>query len=100
MPVIKLNVTTSGAGTASDVIYLRPWKSITCHGVNSGTFSLATLQPEVSNDGTNYVSLGDPITTDGVYSYVCMASFLRINTTSRTSGTQTAYLCAHGFGEV
>lgn len=103
MPVYQLDVPaasgtflpTGDNGTAIPVQHLKPWKSITAHGVNSGTFSLATIQPQASNDGSNWVALGDPITTDGIYSYVTMMQFLRIHMTAYTSGTQTAWLSAH-----
>lgn len=55
----------------------------------TGTF-VATVQIEISSDGTNWVNEGAALTTAGTLEITKPARYLRANTTAFTSGTPAA----------
>lgn len=97
--IISLTVpATVSAGAAVGIKHLLPEKSIQFAGMLSGTFSIATLQIEGSNDGTNYAQIGSDVTTNGIVSVTTPVQFIRIRRTVAVSGTPTAVLCGFGPG--
>jgi hypothetical protein len=87
--IITLNVPASvAAGSAVNVEKLY-YKTI----IFSGTFT-ATLQVQLSNDGSTWVTVGSNVTTASVVRVEEQSKHLRINTSAFTSGTPAASLAA------
>ena len=87
-PVTKtLEVAASvAAGAGVDTTYMyehSKWVTVT------GTF-VATLQLQVSNDGTTWATVGSNITAPGVTEVTARCKYLRVNTSAYTSGTPAA----------
>ena len=97
--VIALTVNASVAeGTAVGIKHLMPEKSIQFSGMQSGTFSTVTCQIMGSNDNSNWTQIGSDVTTNSWVSVTYPVQFIRIDTTSYTSGTPVAVLCGYGPG--
>ena len=75
---------TVSAGAACDVSDLDR-KCVYLTGMGT-----ATVQFQLSADGTNWVNEGAALTTDGTLEITKPARYLRANTTAHTSGTPTA----------
>jgi hypothetical protein len=95
MPILKLNLAlTVGtfdaagqSGTAQDVANWLPHKSVQFTGMGGASFTV-----QGSNDNTNWVSMGDAVTTNSIVALDTSCAFLRVLTNSHTSGTPTAWL--------
>lgn len=81
-----VNVPTSvAAGTPTDISTAGP-KTIFVEG----TF-VATIQFQISPDGTSWDNLGSPFTAPGHLSVTDLGMQLRANVTAYTSGTPSAW---------
>ena len=97
MPVITFDVHAVAAesGDAVDTQRLKPWKSLHFSGLESGTFSVATLRVQGSNDNTNWIAIGSDVTASSIVNLVEPLAFMRIYTVAYTSGTPKCVMSAH-----